>query len=482
MATEPTPGDAGIVWLRRDLRLHDHPALCAALAAHDRVVPVFVLDDRLLGGRFASRARVDFMLGCLAALNRDLGTRGSRLVVRRGPPEAVLPVLAGEARASAVHWTSDVGPFARARDRRVTEALRAAGVQARPHGGNYIVDVSQPRTAAGEPYRVFSPFFRAWRQLPRRDVLPPPRSLPALPRRLDPGELPADGGALGLREAGALAGPVLVPGEAAARSAMERWIAGGISHYSDRQNGMARVGSSQLSPYLRWGCLSPRELEARARDRGGAGTGAWIRQLAWRDFYAHVLLMWPENLRHELQARRRGLEWDDRPDRLEAWQRGETGYPAVDAGMRELAATGWMHNRARLIVGAFLTKDLHLDWRAGERWFETLLLDGEPAQNNGNWQWIASVGVDPAPAYRRMYNPTLQGQRFDPHGRYVRRWVPELREVPDDRLFEPWRLSAVEQRACGCVLGRNYPLPLVDHAVERRVALERYGAAREGGG
>jgi deoxyribodipyrimidine photo-lyase len=229
-----------------------------------------------------------------------------------------------------------------------------------------------------------------------------------------------------------------------------------------------------LSPYLRWGCLSPLELEHRARASRASGPRAWIRQLCWRDFYAHVLLHHPGNLRHEYQERRRGLEWSDDDELREAWQRGETGYPVVDAGMRQLARTGWMHNRARLIVGSFLTKDLHLDWRAGERWFSRLLLDGEPAQNNGNWQWIASVGVDPAPAFRRMYNPTLQGRRFDPDGAYVRAHVPELADVPDHRLFEPWTMTQAEQRDSGCCIGRDYPAPVVDHAQERKVALDRY--------
>jgi deoxyribodipyrimidine photo-lyase len=473
-------GSTALLWLRRDLRLHDHPALTAAVEQSDRMVPVFVLDDRLLAGRFASRSRVDFMLGCLNALDAELRRRGSRLVVRRGPPEQVLPELAREARARTAFWTSDVSPYARGRDRRVTEALRSAGVEARPQGGNYIVDVSHPRTASGEPYRVFSPFFRSWRGLPRREVLPAPERLPGLPAGIEPGALPADGSALGIG-GDPVPEPAVAPGEAAARTAMERWIGGDISHYAERQNGMARLGTSQLSPHLRWGCISPRELEAQAQRRRGEGPTAWVRQLAWRDFYAHVLLRWPGNVRRELQPAMRALEWDDAPDRLEAWQRGLTGYPAVDAGMRELAATGWMHNRARLIVGAFLTKDLHLDWRHGEQWFERLLLDGEPAQNNGNWQWIASVGVDPAPVFRRMYNPTLQGARFDPEGQYVRRWLPELANVPDARLHEPWRLSAAEQRDCGCRIGVDYPEPIVDHAVERKVALERYGAARSEG-
>jgi deoxyribodipyrimidine photo-lyase len=187
-----------------------------------------------------------------------------------------------------------------------------------------------------------------------------------------------------------------------------------------------------------------------------------------------VLLHHPDNLTLEFQERRRGLEWSDDDALRKAWQRGETGYPAVDAGMRELLRTGWMHNRARLIVGSFLTKDLHLDWRAGERWFSRLLLDGEPAQNNGNWQWIASVGVDPAPAFRRMYNPTLQGRRFDPTGAYVRANVAELADVPDHRLFEPWTMTEAEQRASGCIIGRDYPAPVVDHQDERKVALDRY--------
>jgi deoxyribodipyrimidine photo-lyase len=262
---------------------------------------------------------------------------------------------------------------------------------------------------------------------------------------------------------------------------LRRWLDGPIERYAERQDAIPRRGTSVLSPYLRWGCLSPRELEQRAQAKGGDGAGAWVRQLAWRDFYAHVLLAWPGNTRHEFQERFRGLEWDDAPDRLAAWQRGETGYPLVDAGMRQLAHTGWMHNRVRLVVGSFLTKDLHLDWRDGEQWFERRLLDGEPAQNNGNWQWIASVGTDPAPAFRRLYNPTAQARRFDPDGRYMRRWLPELTGVPGECLHEPWTMSPATQRASGCVIGRDYPAPIVDHRRERERALARYRAAAQAG-
>ena len=234
-----------------------------------------------------------------------------------------------------------------------------------------------------------------------------------------------------------------------------------------------------LSPYLRWGCLSARECEERARRAAAAARGV-VRQLRWRDFYAHVLLTIPGNVREEFQERYRGaLEWADDDERLAAWQEGRTGFPLVDAGMRQLAQTGWMHNRVRLVVGSFLTKDLHLDWRAGEAWFARLLLDGEPAQNNGNWQWIASVGADPAPGVPAdATTPRASSERFDPDGAYVRRWVPELRDVPPERLPEPWTMSAEEQAAAGCVIGRDYPEPIVDHA--RRAAAR--ARALPGGG
>ena len=469
-----------ILWYRRDLRVHDHPALHAALAEHSGLVCVFVLDRRLLGGRFASRARTEFMLGCLRELDHDLRRRGGGLVIRHGEPERVLPALARELGAGAVFWTTDVAPFARARDRRVTAALREGGVAARPHGGNYVADISLPRTGGGDPYRVFTPFHRAWSRLPRSVPRPAPVTLPPLPRALDRGAIPGIAAELGVSAGAPVLAPVVPPGERAARLASEEWLARGIGGYAESHDRIGEAGTSRLSPYIRWGCLSVRELEATASAQGGPGTDAWIRQLCWREFYAHVLLMWPGNLHQEFQERYRGLEWDDDFDHLLAWQQGRTGYPAVDAGMRELAATGWMHNRARLIVGSFLTKDLHLDWRAGERWFEAQLLDGEPAQNNGNWQWIASVGVDPAPPSRRLFNPTRQGARFDPEGSYVRRWVPELEAVPAERLWEPWTMTEAEQRRCGCRIGRDYPSPVVDHAHERRVALARFGAGAPG--
>jgi deoxyribodipyrimidine photo-lyase len=309
---------------------------------------------------------------------------------------------------------------------------------------------------------VFARFHRAWKELPRRDVLP-------APERLDG---PAGTGVpdLGLRLP---PDPIRAPGEAAARAALDDWLAGPIERYHERPNGMARLVTSRLSPYLRWGCLSARECEARST------SASWTRELAYRDFFAHTLAHHPENVRAAQQERMRSLRFEDAPDRLDAWTAGRTGFPLVDAGMRQLQRTGWMHNRVRLVTGSFLTKELHLDWRAGEDHFARLLLDGEPAQNNGNWQWIAAVGTDPAPYFRRMYNPALHQQRFDPQGEYVREHLPELAGVPDAKLAEPWTMTAAEQRAAGCVIGRDYPAPIVDRKVERERAKERYRRVTE---
>jgi deoxyribodipyrimidine photo-lyase len=468
------PGPA-IVWFRRDLRVHDHPALTAAARTAEQVVPVFVLDDALLHGRFPSGPRGRFLLGCLHELREALRGRGADLVVRHGRPERELARLAADTGAATLHFASDVSPFAMARDRRVEAALGAAGVEVVRHPGLFVADVGQPRTRDGRPFTVYSPFRRAWRELPRREVHGAPRSL-KLPDGVAPGAIPAPG-RLGLEEDVPEPFP---PGEKAARARMHAWIRDGLPHYAERHDRL-EGGTSELSPYLHFGCLSPRELEQRALDAGaGKGPQAFVRQLGWRDFYAHVLLNHPGNARHAHQAGMDALEWSDDDAAFEAWSEGRTGYPVVDAGMRQLRTRGWMHNRARLIVASFLTKDLHVDWRRGEAHFMRYLLCGDEAQNNGNWQWIASVGVDPAPYFRRMYNPVLQQRRHDPTGEYVRRWVPELRDVPADRLAEPWTMSAEEQERAGCVIGRDYPEPIVDHKREREVAMDRYRAVRGG--
>ena len=463
-----------LLWYTRDLRVRDLPALRAALDAHERVVPVFCLDDRLLHGRHASGSRTRFMLECLTVLDHALEERGSGLVIRRGPPERELPALAAEVGATAVHCSADSSPFARGRASRVRAALETVDATLAEHPGLHAVDdLDGIRTGAGTPYTVFSPFHRRWLQEPRRAVHRAPRELPALPSKVARGRVP------GLEDLG-LKSDVTDPprgGEEEARARLARFLDGRVQRYRDVHDRPADPGTSRLSPYLHFGCISPREIEERLP--GGTGADAFRRQLCWRDFYHHVLLHHPDNARHEHQARYRGLRWSGREAEFEAWCEGRTGYPLVDAGMRQLRREGWMHNRVRLVVGSFLTKDLGIDWRRGERWFMRLLVDGDEANNNGNWQWIASVGVDPQPAYRRIYNPARHQERYDPDGVYVRRFVPELASVPDRYLAEPWTMPEDVQAEVGCVIGEDYPEPVVDHLAARREALERYARTRD---
>ena len=410
--------DTALVWFRRDLRLHDHPPLRAALDAHERIVPAFVLEDRLLD---TSPSRTAFLFDCLRELRASLD---GKLVVVRGKPERELPKLAREHGATATYFASDVSPFARRRDERVVEALREAGVEPRRTPGNFVADIGKLK-----PYAVFTPFWRAWAKLPRREIHGAPRKIPT-PSELRVGEIPS---------AQSEVDAIVPAGEKAGRKRMLAWD---HTTYDSSRDRLDR-DTSLLSPYLHFGCISARELEERTG-------GAYARQLAWRDFYAHVLLHNPDNVRHAYRRELDRIEWDGTDEHFDAWREGRTGYPVVDAGMRQLAQTGWMHNRARLITACFLVKDLHIDWRRGEQHFMRYLLDGDVANNNGNWQWISSVGVDPAPLHRRLYNPTLQQKRHDPDGAYVRRW-----------------------------LGDDYDLePIVDHAVERERTLAAYSRAR----
>jgi deoxyribodipyrimidine photo-lyase len=458
-----------LVWFRRDLRLHDHPALDAARDGAERLICVFCFDDRLLGGRHASGPRTQFMLECLHELDEGLRARGSRLFVRHGNPADELATLSDEVGATALHFSADAGPFARRRQQQVKRALEGRHVRVVAHPGLFAVDRLEPiRTRAGDPYTVFTPFYKNWLTQPRREVVGAPRSLAAAGTRTAAGTLPTLR-SLGLEQE--LSDP-MPGGEAAARAALQRFLAGPVEGYEDGRNVLTGESVSRLSPYLHFGALSPREIEERLG--GGAGARAFRRQLCWRDFYAHVLGHYPANATTEFQERYRGMRWSRAEKRFAAWCEGRTGYPAVDAGMRQLRREGWIHNRARLIVGSFLTKDLGIDWRWGERWFMRHLLDGDQASNNGNWQWIASVGVDPAPTFQRIFNPARQQERFDPGGDYVREYVPELAAVPAEYLAEPWTMPGDVQKRCGCVIGRDYPEPIVDHAAARRQALDRY--------
>jgi deoxyribodipyrimidine photo-lyase len=462
-------------WFRSDLRLLDNAALAEAAARADAFAGVFVFDDRLLRSARVGPPRLRFLRDCVARLGEALAARGHALVVRRGDPVAELVKLARASRAGLVTWSRDYGPYARRRDARARAGLAAAGVEACEVKDRVLFESGEVRTQSGGAFRVFTPFRRAWlarlreegvaRTRPLR--LPPPIPGLAADRVPDPAALGADAnGALHLPTAG----------EEAARRRLDRFLDGPLAAYGRRRDLVAEDGTSRLSPYLRLGVLSPRAcvaaaLDAGARDAAAAdGASVWLAELVWREFYHAILAEHPFVLRRSFRPEFERVRWNDDPAAWRAWCEGRTGYPIVDAAMRQLLATGWMHNRARMIVASFLTKDLLLDWRLGERFFMQRLVDGDPAANNGGWQWAASTGTDAQPWFR-VFHPVLQGERFDPGGRYVRRFVPELRDVPDRFVQRPWEAPRPPA---------GYPPPLVDHAQRRLLALERFQAARAG--
>jgi len=444
-----------ILWFRRDLRLTDHPALCDAVAGDDTVVPLFVLDPALLEP--AGGPRVRFMLDCLRALDDDLD---GRLVVRTGDPADVVPALAREVEASAVHISADFNPYGRQRDYHVARALGEVPLQTT--GSPYAVSPGRVSKPDGTPYRVYTPFYRAWTEhgYPR----PPKR-----PARIDT--------VSGLRSDRLPAAPDIgdtaLP-EAGEQAALRRWADFRDEHllkYAEDRNRPDIPSTSRLSAYLRWGCIHPRTPLADLESRTGKGTEVFRKELAWREFYADVLFHQPDSARDHLQPRYAGLKVDSgksADERFAAWTEGRTGYPIVDAGMRQLRAEAWIHNRIRMVVASFLVKDLHLGWKQGARHFMRYLVDGDLASNQHGWQWVAGSGTDASPFYR-VFNPVKQGQQFDPSGDYVRRYVPELRGVDGVAVHTPWDLPAPPD---------GYPTPIVEHDHERREALERYEAIK----
>jgi deoxyribodipyrimidine photo-lyase len=458
-----------IVWFRNDLRVHDHPALSLAVQDADYVIPIFILDKSLLTGERYSPNRNRFLLECLQDLKHSLQKMGADLIIRDGDAQAVLSKLAKDHNADAIYYSADYTPYAIARDKQLKQNLE--GVEFRSFGGRLAVSALEKlRTKAGTVHKVFTPFYNNWLQIQRRELAEVPSGI-SLPGDIDCGALPSLGDIADSKD---LSPNALPGGETKGRQRLQDFIEDGISTYKDASNDMATDATSRLSSYLHFGCLSPREIETLLPE--GVGATAWYRQLAWREFYHYIIFNNPGNRTQEFQERFRALKWDDNPKLLTAWQTGNTGYPVVDAAMRQLLAEGWMHNRARLIVGSFLTKDLWIDWRLGEAYFMKLLIDGDVANNNGNWQWIASVGVDPAPVYRRLYNPTTQQKNYDPTGAYVRKYVPELANVPDKYLAEPWTMPEDIQHESNCVIAEDYPAPIVDHKVARVQALEHYQA------
>jgi len=469
-----------IWWIRRDLRLSDNQALIAALAHAEQVIPAFVLDPPLLDSVYVGDKRLAFLFGGLRQLDTDLRARGSRLVIRHGEPWAELQALADETSATGIFAEEDFSPYARRRDARIAEALPlhlTGGVTVHPPGA--------VRKADGDPYTVFTPFSRAWKALPlpsEPDLLVAPASLPALP------DVPS----LPIPDSPILPSAVpFPPSEAEAQRRLAAFTDGDdppIYHYSEGRDRLDQDGTSKLSPYLRFGMVSARQAVAtalaaiRRADGQSAQQGAetWLNELIWREFYVRILHHFPQVRGSSFRPQYERIAWENDAGAFAAWCEGRTGYPVVDAAMRQLVETGWMHNRARMIIASFLVKDLLIDWRWGERFFMQHLVDGDPAANNGGWQWTAGTGTDAAP-YFRIFNPILQGKKHDPDGAFVRRWLPELARVPDRYLHAPWEMPDEVQHEARCVIGEDYPAPIIDHAWARERTLAAYAQARESG-
>jgi deoxyribodipyrimidine photo-lyase len=457
-----------IHWFRRDLRISDNSALNAAVGDAQVVVPLYVLSKWSGGHRWTGPNRQAFLCGCLYSLDANLRAVGSRLIIRRGDAVTEILAMALEAGASAIFINRDPDPFGREVERRLEVEAGKIGIDVWLFKDTCVHERDEVLTGAGDPYRVFSPYARAWMKQEKllpgarvRALIPPSPTLASEP-------LP-DLSTWGLSEAG---GDLVPAGERAARERLDTFLKGAISVYRDARNTPSGETTSRLSQDLRFGLISIRTVlqkcESIAADAGPEArdsASTFVSELIWREFYMQILWHFPAVIEHEFNPKYRGMPWPGSDAVFDRWTRGETGFPIVDAAMRQLAQTGFMHNRARMITAMFLTKDLHVDWRRGEQWFMQMLADGEIASNNGGWQWSAGTGADAAP-YFRIQNPWTQSARYDPGGKYIKTWLPELNQVSVKRLH-----SAPED---GRPLASGYPVPMVDHSVERDKTLDRF--------
>ena len=455
-----------LVWFRRDLRLSDNPALETAVASGRPVAALFVLDRGGGDPRAPGEASLWWLDRSLRALAADLKARGVGLVLRQGDPAEVVPEVAREIDAALVAWNRVAGTA----DAEAAVQVALGGVEARSFNGSLLLDPERFTSKSGDGYRVFTPFWRAALvALDEREPMPAPApgrmaGAPALPSeeiadwRLSP---TAPDWSEGFHD--------WTPGEAGAQARLEAFLDGGLADYVEGRDRPAEAVTSRLSPHLAWGEISPTQVFAAARRLGHTGARAkFLSELGWREFAHHLLHRRPDMATRNFSDGIDGFPWRDDPKGLGAWRRGMTGYPIVDAGMRELWATGYMHTRVRMIAASFLIKHLMIDWRIGERWFWDTLVDADPASNPMNWQWVAGCGPDASPFFR-IFNPTLQGERFDPKGAYVRLWVPELAALPDALAHRPWEAP---------LAAPAYPAPIVEHTAARTRALDAYKALR----
>ncbi|WP_369142964.1 deoxyribodipyrimidine photo-lyase [Streptomyces sp. R44] len=438
-----------VVLYTSDLRVHDHPPLRAALEGAHEVVPLFVRDRAVDRAGFAAPNRLAFLADCLVDLDRALRERGGRLVVRKGDTVSEVRAVVRQTEADEVHLAAGATAFARAREERLRKVLEEDGCRLYVHDG--VVDVVPPgdiTPQGSDHFAVFTPYHRRWAGEPLRTPLAAPRAV-RVPTGVRSEPTPRRSGIADVSPG------LAVGGESEGRKRLASWLTAHGDAYEQRHDDLAGDATSRLSPYLHFGAVSALEAVQRARKRGGAGADAFVRQLCWRDFHRQVLAARPRAAsadyrpRHDRWRRGAGAEAD-----LAAWREGRTGYPVVDAAMRQLAHEGWMHNRGRLLTASFLAKTLYIDWREGARHFLDLLVDGDVANNQLNWQWVAGTGTDSRP--NRVLNPVLQGKRYDPDGAYVRRWVPELADLGGPAVHEPWRLTRLDRAAY------DYPDPLIE--------------------
>lgn len=442
------------MWFRTDLRLADHPALAAAVeAGPDGVVPLMVIDDRFWGPGASVRQ------GYLVQLLREFSDRIGGLVIRRGDPAATVVDVAREVEATTVHISADFTPYGSDRDRTVEKALAEHHIDLVRTGSPYAISPGRITKDDGTPYRVFTPFYKAWQAHGWRGPAEEPSTIPWV-RPGDSDPLPDADVPDGVR--------LPEPGEKAALDRWTQFLNHDVADYAEARDLPGDDRTSRMSVHLKWGTIHPRTLLADLADDPSDGAEAYARELAFRDFYADVLHHRPETISEYFDPKFAAMEYDEPGDGFEAWKAGETGFPIVDAGLRQLLAEGWMHNRVRMIVASFLVKDLHVEWQHGAQHFLDRLVDADLASNQHGWQWVAGCGTDASP-YFRIFNPTTQGKKFDPDGTYVRRWIPELADVETRHVHEPWKLD--EQPT-------GYPLPLVDHAEERKESLRRYEAIK----
>jgi len=466
-----------IVWFRHDLRLADNPALSEAAALGGAVLPLYVLDDEAAGRWRLGGAARWWLHHSLASLQAGLGRLGLCLHLRRGDSAEAIGRLLAETDAAAVFWNRRYEPWAIAQDEAIKGALERRGIRTRSFNASLGREPWEVRREGDAPYKVFTPFWRAWERLG-----PLPAPLP-LPRSQGPPVAP-DRDALAALDllptqpdwSGSLCDS-WKPGELAAHAALAEFLDGPVERYGADRDYPARRAVSRLSPRLRHGEFSIRQAWYAAQAQAAAGTASFVRELVWREFSYHLLFHFPDIVDSPLRPEFTRFPWANEPDLFRAWARGRTGYPIVDAGMRELWHTGYMHNRVRMIAASFLTKDLLLPWQQGAAWFWDTLCDADLASNSANWQWVAGSGTDAAP-YFRIFNPTSQGEKFDPDGTYVRRWLPELADLPDRFVHAPWKAGEEALASAGIVLGATYPERIIDHAAARGRALAAFDSIR----